>query len=282
MASQPHRDGPALLRTVQRKAVGTQGRVLWCGWRALPFRSWGRNARGLDDALNGCAGYGRAPTRMLPLAVATAHLTRSQRTCTTQEAPPPASRQPPPPVFFPKCRARATSPFLASIPSHHVAAITTSPPPLPCGQCQRLCASHRMQQQFCARRQKKLGILPQVRNWVSLPLATRWPSSHFHSPPSSLSSRPYALDDGATPLPSDRRRGHGQPQMMVFDFIRKRAEEGIQQVQNIATKTAVRTMCLHRPLSHRPIHPSTHRPLHRQTNNRKASSPRPWKTRRRT
>lgn len=27
--------------------------------------------------------------------------------------------------------------------------------------------------------------------------------------------------------------------MMVFDFIRKRAEEGIQQVQNIATKTAV-------------------------------------------
>lgn len=27
---------------------------------------------------------------------------------------------------------------------------------------------------------------------------------------------------------------------MVFDFIRKRAEEGIQQVQNIATKTAVR------------------------------------------
>jgi hypothetical protein len=28
--------------------------------------------------------------------------------------------------------------------------------------------------------------------------------------------------------------------MMVFDFIRKRAEEGIQQVQNIATKTAVR------------------------------------------
>jgi hypothetical protein len=32
--------------------------------------------------------------------------------------------------------------------------------------------------------------------------------------------------------------------MMVFDFIRKRAEEGIQQVQNIATKTAVRVCVL--------------------------------------
>ena len=61
-------------------------------------------------------------------------------------------------------------------------------------------------------------------------------------PPLPNPSRPsyYAVDDGSSL--GSRPRRQGDSQMMVFDFIRKRAEEGIQQVQNIATKTAVRVL----------------------------------------
>ena len=63
----------------------------------------------------------------------------------------------------------------------------------------------------------------------------------LHSPSPALPnpSRPsyYAVDDDSSLGSRPRRQGQGD--MMVFDFIRKRAEEGIQQVQNIATKTAV-------------------------------------------
>lgn len=75
--------------------------------------------------------------------------------------------------------------------------------------------------------------------WAALAVVVA--ASLLTLPPLSNPSRPsyYAVNDGSH-LGSKSQRRQGQADMMVFDFIRKRAEEGIQQVQNIATKTAVR------------------------------------------